>query len=351
MAIIITDSIAQAEALISYFEGRGGKKNTHPSTYLGDIKWHRISYFCVRGLKDVLPGANVHHLLLILGLKKYSKNFPAVAKLYHSCVLTSLHSDLLSYTQGLPLEGRLFGFFHYILNKNKVLITPILLPAGDSMFLQELIPRLAPPWLSVCAQGWGGHILRPLGLAEQLLINEIQEFHWENSFHPAWKWAQLWSMLALTAGGVLLICSGVVGLKSEVRSPIKGDFLWLVSLSVPVWGLSCSKANNFMWMFLQETLWWCHTTNLSSFAGTRAEFWPVQPLWQKNRLKSHSSVIHCTRMLLSCRFEVGCCCPHGHPMGCVGDFWGLPPLFWWNLRKSVVLWLWKWRKGWKVGQE
>lgn len=125
--------------------------------------------------KDVLQMSITYSLSWVL--KKYSKNFLAVAKLHHNWVLTSLHSDLLSYRQqSLPLEGKFFGFLQFYL-QCKDFITPILLPAGDSMSLQELIPQLAPPWLGSRAQGWRGHILPPLGLAQQLPINKMQEFH------------------------------------------------------------------------------------------------------------------------------------------------------------------------------
>lgn len=53
------------------------------------------------------------------------------------------------------------------------------------------------------ADPWTEHLCPGMGRAHppQLLINEMQEFHCENSSHPAWKWAQLWSTLALAAGG------------------------------------------------------------------------------------------------------------------------------------------------------
>lgn len=71
-----------------------------------------------------------------------------------------------------PSTRRKVIWFFWLYPWCKVFIIPVLLPADDSMFLQELIPRLAPPWLSICAQGWGGHILRALGVAEQPLINK-----------------------------------------------------------------------------------------------------------------------------------------------------------------------------------
>lgn len=109
------------------------------------------------------------------------------------------------------------------------------------MFLPELIPPLAPAG----AQAWRGHILRALGLAEQPLINEkcknstvkIVSTQHGNELSSGARWP--WQL-------------GVVGLESEISSPLKGDFLWLGSLLVPFWGLSCS----FPWFPI--TSWECN---------------------------------------------------------------------------------------------
>lgn len=95
------------------------------------------------------------------------------------------------------------------------------------------------------AQEWGGDILQPICFVKSLIINEMQEFHCENSFHPAWKLPQLSNTLPPTARLyytsqlVPAFCCSMLGLKSEIRSPIKWDFLWLASFTIPNWDLSC----------------------------------------------------------------------------------------------------------------